>query len=109
MNRLKIAQYIALGATVLMALGFCLYKFAGASFGMTLMGFALFVGLVSYLFGGLGTAIKMALGIAKWGWVVAPFPISLITILASFMFAIVAFICLPIIPVRKAYQESGLY
>lgn len=37
MNRLKIAQYIALGATALSVIG------------------------------GLGTAIKMAGGIAKWG------------------------------------------
>ena len=33
--------------------------------------------LFSYIFGGLLTAIKMAWEIAKWGWVAAPFPLSI--------------------------------
>ena len=109
MNRLKIAQYIALGATALSVLGFCLNTMAGLSFGMTLMGIGFMVGLVSYIFGGLGTAIKMALKIAKWGWIVIPFPYEVTTGIISFVFAIVAFTFLPIIPVRKAYKEKGLY
>ena len=109
MNRLEIAQYIALGATALMALGFCLYQFTGVEFEAGLIGFAFVMGLISYVFGGFGTAIKMAFGIAKWGWVVTSFPVSLMTFFMSFLFAILVFVCVPIIPVRKAYKESGLY
>ena len=109
MNRLKIAQYIALGATVLSVLGFCLNTMAGLSFGMTLMGIGFMVGLVSYIFGGLGTAFRMAGKIAKWGWLIIPFPYDLTTGALSFVFALFVFIFLPIIPVRKAYKESGLY
>lgn len=106
MNRLKIAQYIALGATVLSVLGFCLQNMAGLGVGSTIMGAGMVAGLVSYIFGGLWTAIRMAGGIAKWGWIAVPFPFDLVTVVVSFTFAILVFVCLPIIPVRKAYKES---
>lgn len=109
MNRFKIAQYIALGATVLSVTGFCLNAIAGVDFGATLMGIGFLAGLISYFWGGLLTAIKMAGGIAKWGWIIVPFPYDLMTFILAFFFAIFAFVFLPIIPVRKAYKESGLY
>ena len=108
MNRLKIAQYIALGATALSVIGGFLGGLSGAGFGETLMYIGFMVGLVSYIFGGLGTAIKMAGGIAKWGWIVVPFPYDIMTFILSFFFAIIVFVFLPIIPVRKAYKESML-
>ncbi len=106
MNRLKIAQYIALGATACSVIGVILGGMSGSNFGSTLMGIGFIVGLVSYIFGGLGTAIKMAGGIAKWGWLVVPFPYDLMTFIVAFMFAVIAFFFLPIIPIRKAYKES---
>lgn len=109
MNRMKIAQYIALGATVISIIGFCLNVFGGIDFGIAIVGIGCVAGLVSYVFGGLLTAIKMAGGIAKWGWVVVPFPYGIMTFLFSFIFAIIAFVCLPIIPVRKAYKNSLAY
>ena len=108
MNRLKIAQYIALGATILSVVGGILSA-NNVGFGGNLVGIGFLAGLVSYIFGGLGTAIKMAGGIAKWGWIIVPFPYDIITFFMSFIFAIFAFVFLPIIPVRKAYKESGLY
>lgn len=108
MSRFRIAQYIALGATSLSIIGGILIA-NNVNLGGTLMILGLFFGLVSYLFGGLGTAIKMALKIAKWGWIVIPFPYDVTTGIISFVFAIVAFTFLPIIPVRKAYKEKGLY
>lgn len=108
MNRLKIAQYIALGATALSVIGGILSA-NNAEFGGTLLGIGFLAGLVSYIFGGLGTAIRMAGGIAKWGWLIVPFPYDIMTFFMSFFFAIFAFVFLPIIPVRKAYKESGLY
>lgn len=109
MNRLKIAQYIALGATALSVIGGLLGGMAGVNVGTMIMYVGFVAGLVSYIFGGLGTAIKMAGGIAKWGWIVVPFPYDIMTFIMSFIFAIIAFIFLPIIPVRKAYKESMYY
>ena len=109
MNRLKIAQYIALGATALSVIGGIILGVFGLDCGSALMCMGFIVGLVSYIFGGLGTAIKMAGGIAKWGWIVVPFPYDIMTFIFSFIFAIIAFLFLPIIPVRKAYKESMYY
>lgn len=106
MNRWKIAQWIALGATALSVIGFFLQttdELVGV--GTSLVGAGALCGLAAYIFGGLGTAIKMACGIAKWGWVVIPFPYDIVTFLMSFLIAILVFICVPIIPVRKAYKE----
>lgn len=106
MDRLKIAQYIALGATALSVIGIILGVTTNSSSVASLMALGFIAGLVSYIFGGLGTAIKMAGGIAKWGWIVVPFPYDIMTFFLSFIFAIFTFIFLPIIPVRKAYKES---
>lgn len=106
MKRLQIAQYIALVATLLSVLGYVLYYIfmvEGGSF-LLMAGFCL--GLVSYLFGGLLTAIKMSLKIAKWGWMVFIFPWDIVAFVFGAMFAAIAFVCLPIIPIRKAYKES---
>ena len=105
MNRLQIAQYIALGATAFSVVGFMLNSMAGLEFGWALMMIGFMGGLVAYIFGGLFTAIKMAGGIAKWGWLVVPFPYDLMTFFISLIFAFIAFTFLPIIPVRKAYKQ----
>ncbi len=109
MNRLRIAQYIALGATVFSVIGGLLGGMSGSKFGTVLMVIGLIGGLTSYIFGGLLSAIRMAGGIAKWGWLVVPFPYDIMTFILSFMFALFAFAFLPIIPVRKAYKESMCY
>lgn len=106
MNRLKIAQYIALGATAFSVIGGLVGGLSGSLFGETLMIIGLVAGLTSYIFGGLLTAIRMAGRIAKWGWIVVPFPFDILTFIIAFIYAIIAFVFLPIIPVRKAYKES---
>lgn len=106
MNRFKIAQYIALGATAFSVLGFYLGVIKGYDIALILMCIGFIGGLVSYLFGGLGKAFSMAGKIAFWGWVAVPFPYDILTFLLSFIFAIFVFIFLPIIPVRKAYKEN---
>ena len=78
MKRLKIAQYIALVATAMTLIGVYLGGITGSSTGSAVMGIALTVGMVSYIFGGLLTAGKMAGKIAKWGWFVVPFPYDII-------------------------------
>ena len=107
MNRYVIAQIIALVATILSVIGFILsYKGINNYWGdyMMLFGFAL--GIVSYLFGGLLTAIKMSAGIAKWGWFLVPFPLDILTFFVCLVLAFIVFIFIPIIPVRIAYKDN---
>ena len=106
MNKLKIAQYIALGATALSIIGAVLGGMSGAKVGTTIMCIGFAAGVVSYIFGGFGTAIRMAGSIAKWGWKLITFPACIATFAFAFMFAIIVFVYIPIIPVRKAYKES---
>lgn len=106
MERLKIAQYIALGATACSVIGFFAGGMEGTTLGTILMTVGFIAGMVSYIFGGFGNAIKMAVKISKWGWFVVPFPYDILTFIISFIFAIVAFLYVPIIPVRKAYLDS---
>ena len=68
MKRIEIAQYIALGATCLTVLGFVLSGIFGGRIPMSMMGYGVMAGIVSYFFGGFGTAVRMAGKIAKWGW-----------------------------------------
>lgn len=109
MKRLKIAQFIALGATLCTVLGVVLGGLNGSQIGSTIMYLGMLVGMISYFFGGFGTAMKMSAGIAKWGWFLAPFPIDIVTFIFAFILAIVVFFFLPIIPVRKAYKNSVQY
>ena len=109
MNRLKVAQYIALGATVVSVVGGLLGGLSGSDLGAMLMFIGVVAGLVSYILAGIGTAIRMAWGIAIWGWFIVPFPFDIMTLIVSFIYAIFAFLFLPIIPVRKAYKDSMRY
>jgi len=105
MNRLKIAQYIALGGLALVVIGFLL-DYVTDELGFCIMLIGLVVGWVSYLFGGLLTAIKMAGKIAKIGWFIVPFPWDLMTFALTFILAGFLLLFVPIIPIRKAYKES---
>lgn len=108
MDRLKIAQYIALGSTICWILGIFL-EVKGITtngFGVILIEIGFVAGFIAYIFGGLLTAIKMAGRIAKWGWIIVPFPMDIFTFMMAFVLAIVVFFFLPIIPIRKAYKES---
>ena len=107
MNRMKIAQYIALAATALSVTGLLIAWKTGSTIGETVMVIGFLTGLVSYLFGGLLTAVRMSIGIAKWGWFILPFPYDIMTFILAFFAAVMAFVFLPIIPVRKAYLESA--
>ena len=72
-------------------------------------GYGVMIGLISYFFGGIKTAVKMAGKIAKWGWIILPFPYDIVTGLGCiFLFSIFVFMALPIIPIRKAYKEQSM-
>ena len=106
MKRIEIAQYIAVGATCLVVISFILAKITGANFFVSLMGLGVMGGMVSYFFGGFGTAVRMSGKIAKWGWLILPFPYDIMTGIVALIFSIMIFIFVPIIPVRKAYKEQ---
>ena len=106
MKKYQIAQFIAIGATALSIIGFIILLAGGNSnIGWMFLTFGLGVGIVSYCFGGLLTALKMALGIAKWG-ILAGLPTCLVLVPFTAVLSILAFMFLPIIPVRKACMEK---
>lgn len=109
MNRLKIARYIALGATLCSLVGIYGVFVSENTFLGGFLGFGALAGIVSYFFGGFGKAIKMAGKIAMFGWYILPFPVDLISIIFTFILAIYVFFFFPIIPVSKAYNESNNY
>lgn len=111
MEKTKIAQYTALGATVFSVTSFILgFKFQSSNFIQGLASLMIIIGIlgaiVSYILGGgLGKALSIAGKILKWGWLLVPFPFNLVTGLGGFLYAIIAMVFLPIIPVRMACKE----
>ena len=102
------AQYIALGATCMTVLGFVINLATQSRWSITMCGYGVMIGLISYFFGGIKTAVKMAGKIAKWGWIILPFPYDIVTGLVAFFISIFVFMALPIIPIRKAYKEQSM-
>lgn len=105
MKRWQIAQIIAATATVLSVAGLALNELAGIEFGNTIMGIGVLLGLMSYLFGGLGTAISMAFEIAKVGLFIGPAPVNFFIFCVTGVLALMALVFVPIIPVRRAYNK----
>ena len=108
-NRYKIAKLIAAVASVfgVIAMANFFEILHLGAVGEFIGGFAVILSLAAYIFGGFGQAVKSAVGIAKWGWVVTPFPIDLLTFLICALAAIVFFLFLPIIPVMTAAKEHA--
>ena len=101
-DRYTYAQYMAIVASVLNGMGLLLMDTDGTAWGMIgALALLLGIGLTfcSYCLGGFWTAVKAALNIAKWGWLVVPFPYDLVTGLAAFVFAMIALFLFPEIPV----------
>ncbi len=106
MKRYKVSQIIAIVATLFTLTGIIKsYVSFDKNFSMILIMIGFGIGLIAYIFSGFFEAIKMALGIAKWGLYLTPFPICIMTFLVAFIFAILILVALPIIPVRKAYKK----
>ena len=107
-DRYNFALYISLAASVLNGIGLLTFGAEGSALNM-LGALALFFGigltLCAYLLGGLWTAVKSALGIAKWGWLVVPFPYDLATGVAAFAIALIVLFLFPIVPICKARRE----
>jgi hypothetical protein len=105
MNKLKIAQYIALGATIC-SVGGLLLDSKGGGIGLVLWTLGILAAIVAYCFGGFGKALKIIGTIIKWGFIVLPFPINLASGVMTAFLGVMVFLMVPIIPVRMAYKES---
>ncbi len=108
MNRFKIALIIAGVATVLEIIGLLINHFFEGAHGEGAIGVGILLGLVSYLFAGLLTALKMAKNIGIFGFIFAPFPVNIFIGLLTIVFALYALLFLPIIPIFKAYRENSV-
>lgn len=106
-NRYTIAKILAWVATIINVVSIFFYS-KGNAYEAWIIGIFLGVllALIAYCFGGFGAALKSSLTIAKWGWIVVPFPYDLATFVIALFFSIIAFFLIPIIPIRKAYKES---
>lgn len=107
MDRLKIAQYIAIVASIISVIGWGM-NFMGANGGVasTFIGLGLIVAIVAYVFGGLLTALKTVWDIGKYGFLVGGVPFCLVCGVATTVIAFMVMFILPIIPIRKAYLQS---
>ncbi len=107
MKKIKIALYIAVVAFLISVIGI-LVGTLGNNFSVAsaIMSIGWVVGWVAYVFGGLLTAIKLAGKIAKWGWIITPFPIDIITGIFTFIIAVYVLLFMPVIPIAMAYKES---
>lgn len=108
-KRFTIAQYVAIGSTIGTVGGTILGMLnlpVISMIGVIMVLLGIVGGMVSYLFGGFLTALKMAGNITKWGWYVVPFPYDIMTCAFAFAFSMFAFVLIPIIPVRKAYLAN---
>ncbi len=74
---------------------------SGATIGM------LFAIPAYILCGGLGRALRFAFSVAKWGWVIAPFPFDLITGLAGLFLGIGFFCLFPVIFSAMSFIEHN--
>lgn len=103
MKRLKIAQYIAIAATIMSVISWMVGTHT--EMGMVLMLFGTLGALVSYLLGGFRTAAEMASKAAGWDWDIFPFPLDFAMFIGVFILIIGVLVFLPIIPIRRAYKE----
>lgn len=105
MNRFKIATIIAVVGMVCFVAGLLL-SYTDFQKASELLGVGgLIIGLVAYIFAGFVTAIKVAFKIGMWGFLILPFPFSLMSGALSILAALAVFILLPIIPVLMARAQ----
>lgn len=117
MNRFKIAKMVSSVATVFSVIGGIILLATNngqggilANVGAVLLTIGVLGAIVSYVFAGFVSAIKMAWSIARWGWFVVPiFPLDLLIFFFALELSIIAFFIVPIIPVMmssKKYQPA---
>lgn len=106
MKRIIIARNVATVATCLVVLGYILLmKDIRIGDGIGVIGIIL--GIISYVLGGLGTALKKVWKIAVTGWYLVPiFPADVCVFFVTMGMALLVFLYFPIIPIMMAYKEK---
>lgn len=93
-TRHLIALAISALATALTAYG--LFSVGGMD-GFEYCAYAFMLAIPAYLIGGgFGKVLKIAGKLAKFGWLILPFPIDIVTGLMTFIFAGFALFCVPL-------------
>ena len=84
----------------------CMFKMNATLYGISFL-VAVIGAVVSYVVtGGVGHAIKCAAKIGKWGWIIMPFPMDILTGLCSMFIALTGFMTVPFIFVAMGYKET---
>jgi hypothetical protein len=109
MNRITIAKILAVVASVMGAIS--VYH---TSFGVEPTGFASLcmyisplLAFASYCLCGFFKALATPFSIAKWGFLIAPFPVNLAVVVLMFLLGILSIIYFPVVPVFKSAAELG--
>ncbi len=108
MNKSRIAQYVAIGATLFLVIGGLLRINVSPMVGMYLLGIGFIAELVAYILAeGFSAAAEIVGSIVKRGWKLIPwFPACLFSFLFALILAVIIVVFFPIIPVRKAYKNN---
>ena len=109
MKKINIAKVLSQIATALCVFGFYNVfletSMAGAGAACIVLGVPL--GLVSYCFCGLVSAIGTPFSWAKWGFFFGPFPVNLLNVVALFLAGIFFVIAVPAVPVFRRATQLG--
>lgn len=93
-TRHLIALGISAAATGLTAYG--LFGVGGTD-AILYMFFAFILAIPAYIIGGgFGSVLKTAANLGKFGWLILPFPMDILTGLVTFIFAVFALFCVPL-------------
>lgn len=105
-NRVLIGLGISLVATGLTLFG--LFGGHADGMGMAYLMLAFFAAIPSYILGGgFGSALKAAGKLAKFGWLIVPFPYDLITGLMTLIIAGFLFFCAPTFFIVKNFFNAN--
>lgn len=107
MNRITIAKILAVVASVMGAI--CIYyEIFGTeapSFVSLCMILTPLLAFVSYCLCGFFKALGTPFSLAKWGFLIAPFPANLVAVVILFALGFVSVVYFPVVPVFKRAAE----
>ena len=103
-TRYNIALVLAIIGSILSVIGWVGVFKGNDAFQVYVVG-GMFFALIAYIFGGLLTALKMAVSIAKWGIFFDSFPLNILNVLVAFVLAVIILLFLPVFPVLKARSQ----
>ena len=113
MKRIIIAKILATVASILGIAGiyymFSCTSGAAVPEGIMTAGLILspLLAIVAYCLCGFFKALGTPFSLAKWGFLVSPFPVNLLVVIALFLVGLVSIAYIPMIPVFRRAAELG--